>query len=227
MVVVDNTLQGPIFQKAIQCGADLSVYSLTKYVGGHSDLVAGGVLGSKEHLKPIRLLRILLGGSLDPHSAWMLARSLETLDLRMRRAAENATRIANFLNAHSAIHKVFFPTQFQQGTRQHEIYLKQCSGPGAMLAFELGSREKAFSVLNRLQIIKHAVSIGGTESLICHPATTIHSGMTNDARNAIGITDGMLRLSVGIEHVEDLEADLHQALSCEPRHVHRRVQVRS
>jgi len=213
IIAVDNTLMGPLFQKPLQCGADLSIYSLTKYVGGHSDLIAGGALGKRKAMAPLRALRSLLGGSLDPHSCWMLTRSLETLTLRMSRAAENATQIAEWLAARSDIETVHFPTLSKPGTAQRAIYERQCSGPGTLMAFDVGSRERAFAILDRLKIVKLAVSLGGTESLACHPSTTVLSGMTEAERMALGVGQGLIRLSVGIEHVDDLIADLDQAMA--------------
>lgn len=213
IVAVDNTLMGPIFQRPLQCGADLSVYSLTKYVGGHSDLIAGGVLGTRKAMAPLRALRPLLGGSIDPHTCWMLTRSMETLTLRMTRAAENATAIAKWLAERRDVQSVYFPALAKDGTRQRAIYDKQCSGPGTLMAFDVGSRARAFAILDKLRIVKLAVSLGGTESLTCHPATTVLSGLTEEERLAIGVGQGLIRFSVGIEHVDDLIADLDQAMA--------------
>jgi methionine-gamma-lyase len=213
LVVVDNTLLGPVFQNALAAGADLSLYSLTKYVGGHSDLIAGGVLGQRQAMTPVRALRGLLGGNLDPHSCWMLSRSLETVTLRMQRAAENATTIATWLSGHRNVQAVHFPTLAPEGSQQYALYKKQCTGPGSLMSFDVGTRERAFQVLDRLRIVKLAVSLGGTESLVCHPATTVTSGVAPEIRAAIGVTEGLIRLSVGIEHVDDLIADLDYALA--------------
>ncbi len=213
LVVVDNTLQGPVFQNAIRAGADLSLYSLTKYVGGHSDLIAGGVVGNRIAMTPVRSLRSLMGGNLDPHSCWMLSRSLETVTLRMERAAANAMTIARWLERHPAIRQVYFAALAPEGSVQHRIYTTQCTGPGSLMSFDVGTREKAFRVLDRLRIVKLAVSLGGTESLACHPSTTVISGVARDIREAMGVTEGLIRLSVGIEHVDDLIADLDFALA--------------
>lgn len=212
IVAVDNTLMGPLFQKPLALGADLSIYSLTKYVGGHSDLIAGGVLGNKAAMTPVRALRPLLGASLDPHSCWMLTRSLETLILRMSRAAENATTIARWLSQRTEVEAVHFPALAKPGSAQRRIYDAQCTGPGTLMAFDVGSRTRAFAILDRLKIVKLAVSLGGTESLACHPATTVLSGLKEEERKAIGVGQGLIRLSVGIEHVDDLIADLEQAM---------------
>jgi methionine-gamma-lyase len=213
LVAVDNTLLGPLFQNALACGADLSLYSLTKFVGGHSDLIAGGVLGHRQVMAPIRALRPLLGGNLDPHSCWMLSRSLETVTLRMHKAAENALTIARWLDARADVSAVHFPALAREGSVQHRVFHAQCTGAGALMSFDVGSRETAFRILDRLRIVKLAVSLGGTESLVCHPATTIQSGLSPEARAAIGVTEGLIRLSVGIEHVDDLIADLRQAMA--------------
>jgi methionine-gamma-lyase len=212
IVAVDNTLLGPLFQNALACGADLSIYSLTKYVGGHSDLIAGGVLGHRMAMTPVRALRPLLGGNLDPHSCWMLSRSLETLTLRMTRSAENALAIAHRLAAHPAVGAVHFPELASAGSVQERLFRSQCTGAGALISFDVGSRKAAFRVLDRLSVVKLAVSLGGTESLACHPATTVLSGLPAAEREAIGVGEGLIRLSVGIEHIDDLVADLERAL---------------
>ena len=215
IVAVDNTLMGPLFQKPLTCGADLSVYSLTKYVGGHSDLIAGGVLGTRKAMAPLRQLRPLLGGSIDPHTCWMLTRSMETLTLRMTRAAENAAKIAEWLTVRDGVKAVYFPGLTKPGTEQRRIYDKQCTGPGTLMSFDVGSRERAFAILDRLKIVKLAVSLGGTESLACHPSTTVLSGITDAERLALGVGQGLIRFSVGIEHVDDLIADLDQAMAAD------------
>ena len=213
LVAVDNTLLGPVLQSAIAAGADLSVYSLTKSVGGHSDLVAGGVVGTRAAVTPIRMLRALLGGNLDPNSCWMLARSLETVTLRMEKASDNATKVAAFLAAHPKVKAVHHPSLLPAGGAQARIYARQCKGPGCLMAFDVGDRASAFRVLDRLRIAKLAVSLGGTETLVCHPSTTVHSGVAEAERLAIGVTEGIVRLSVGIEHPDDLIADFAQALA--------------
>jgi methionine-gamma-lyase len=213
-VVVDNTLLGPLFQSPLTHGADLAVYSLTKYVGGHSDLVAGAVLGTREALKPIRALRSAIGTQLDPHSCWMLGRSLETLALRMTRAAENAERVAMHLARHPKVAHVYFPTFLPVGSAARQVFETQCRSAGSTFSFDVvGGEKEAFAFLNRLKIFKLAVSLGGTESLICHPASTVHSGLPEADRKSIGITDALVRVSIGIEHPDDLIADLEQAFA--------------
>ncbi|TPW34178.1 cystathionine gamma-synthase family protein [Oecophyllibacter saccharovorans] len=213
LIVIDNTLLGPVFQKPLAHGADVSLYSLTKYVGGHSDLVAGAALGKTEVMRPIRQLRSTLGTQLDPHTAWMLGRSLETLSLRMERAAQNAEKITRFLKEHPKVDSVSFPSLFDPDSPQGKIYARQCTGPGSTFSIDIkGGKEAAFRFLNALKLFKLAVSLGGTESLICHPASTTHSGVPEESRLAHGLSDATIRLSIGIEHVDDLLADLAQAL---------------
>ncbi len=213
-VIVDNTLLGPLFQSPLTHGADIAVYSLTKYVGGHSDLVAGAVLGSREALKPIRALRSAIGTQLDPHSCWMLGRSLETLSLRMKRGAENAERVAMHLARHPKVAHVYFPTFLPANSPARAVFEAQCRSAGSTFSFDVvGGEKEAFAFLNRLKIFKLAVSLGGTESLICHPASTVHSGLAEADRKSIGITAALIRLSIGIEHPDDLIADLEQAFA--------------
>jgi methionine-gamma-lyase len=210
----DNTLLGPVFQSPLDHGADLSIYSLTKYVGGHSDLIGGAIMGSLADLKPIRALRSAIGTQLDPHSCWMLGRSLETLSLRMERAASNAAVVANFLSGHPKVACVHYPPLLPAGHPIRILMERQSSSAGSTFSFEVkGQQAEAFAFLNRLNVFKLAVSLGGTESLICHPATTVHSGLTEEARRAIGITPALIRMSVGIEHPGDLIADIAQAFA--------------
>jgi methionine-gamma-lyase len=213
LLVCDNTLLGPIFQHPLEHGADLSLYSLTKYVGGHSDLVAGAALGSTALIREIRALRGAIGTHLDPHSCWMLSRSLETLGLRMERANANAAQAAAFLQGHAGVDKVAYPPFFPAGSREGHVYAAQCHGAGSTFSFDIaGGQEAAFRFLNRLQIFKLAVSLGGTESLASHPATTTHSGVPLAVRDQIGVLASTVRLSIGIEHAADIIVDLAQAL---------------
>ena len=154
LIVCDNTLLGPIFQKPLHHGADIVIYSLTKYVGGHSDLVAGAALGSLAHVRPIRLLRGAIGTQLDPHSAWMLARSLETLTLRMTQGCHNAEDVARFLNAHPSVARVYYPALLAEDDPAHAVFVRQCSGAGTTFSFDVkGGRREAFAVLNKLQVV--------------------------------------------------------------------------
>jgi methionine-gamma-lyase len=212
IIACDNTLLGPVFQSPLGHGADLSIYSLTKYVGGHSDLIAGAVMGSHEHLKPIRALRGAIGTQLDPHSCWMLSRSLETVSLRMERAAANAAKVAEFLSGHPKVARVHYPPLLRADDLARQLMERQSGSAGSTFSFEVrGGQAEAFAFLNRLEVFKLAVSLGGTESLICHPATTVHSGLTEEERRAIGITPALIRVSVGIEHPDDLIADMARA----------------
>jgi methionine-gamma-lyase len=209
----DNTMLGPIFQHPIREGIDLSVYSLTKYVGGHSDLVAGGVTGSRDNIRRLRLLRGAFGSQLDPHSSWMIARSMETLVLRMRRAAATGSRVAHWL-ADNPVRKVkVLHPQLVADEAYQRVYRRQCTGAGSTFSFVLdGGRETAFRFINALTLFKSAVSLGGTESLLCHPASTTHSGVPVEVREQVGISEGLIRVSIGLEHEEDLIADLEHAL---------------
>ncbi len=214
VLVCDNTLLGPVFQRPLDHGADVSVYSLTKYVGGHSDLIAGATLGRKEIMAPIRALRGSLGTQLDPHSCWMLGRSLETLGLRMERANANARTVAEWLAAHPGVAKLHYLGLLKEGSPEKEVYDRQCTGAGSTFSFDIkGGETEAFAFLNALKIFKLAVSLGGTESLASHPAAMTHSGVPLEVRDRIGVLDTTIRLSVGIEHPDDLIADLTQALA--------------
>jgi methionine-gamma-lyase len=214
VLLCDNTLLGPLFQKPLAHGADVSLYSLTKYVGGHSDLIAGAALGSKATMRPVRALRSAIGTQLDAFPCWMIARSLETLSLRMNAATRNAQIVADFLKSHSAVTRVDHLSFLADGSLERKVYEAQCDAPGSTLAFHIGGGEaEAFRMLNALKIIKLAVSLGGTETLTCHPASTTHSGVPKEIRDRIGVTDATIRLSVGIEHPDDLIADLTQALA--------------
>jgi methionine-gamma-lyase len=214
VLICDNTLLGPVFQRPLDHGADVSVYSLTKYVGGHSDLIAGATLGSKATIGPIKALRGSLGTQLDPHSCWMLGRSLETLGLRMERADSNARLVAEYLRDHPRVGKVHYLAFLEEGSAARSVFARQCTGAGSTFSFDIkGGEKEAFAFLNALQIFKLAVSLGGTESLASHPAAMTHSGVPVEVRDRIGVLDTTIRLSVGIEHPDDLIADLTQALA--------------
>jgi methionine-gamma-lyase len=213
IVACDNTLLGPLFQRPIEHGADLSLYSLTKYVGGHSDLIAGAALGSKALMKDVKALRGAIGTQLDPHSCWMISRSLETLSLRMEKADRNAHLVADYLRDHPKVERVHYLAHHAEDSAAGRLFARQCSGAGSTFSFDIvGGQTAAFKFLNALQILKLAVSLGGTESLASHPATMTHSGVPADIRQRIGVLDSTIRLSVGIEHPSDLIADIAQAL---------------
>jgi methionine-gamma-lyase len=213
IVACDNTLLGPVFQRPIEHGADISLYSLTKYIGGHSDLIAGAALGSKAVMKDVKALRGAIGTQLDPHSCWMLSRSLETLSIRMEKADANARLVANYLRDHAKVAKVHYLAHLDENSPAGRLFKRQCTGAGSTFSFDIaGGQAAAFKFLNALQIIKLAVSLGGTESLASLPASMTHSGVPADVRQKIGILDSTIRLSIGIEHPDDVIADIEQAL---------------
>jgi methionine-gamma-lyase len=213
LVAVDNTFLGPLWQRPLAHGADFVVYSLTKYVGGHSDLIAGACLGKEHVIAPVRGMRTILGTISDPHTCWLLMRSLETMKLRMTGAMKNARYVAEFLADHPKVKTVQYLGFLSQGDPQYDLYLRQCHSPGSTFSFEIhGGEAEAFRLLNRLQVVKLAVSLGGTETLMEHPATMTHSDIPPDRQAEMGITPSMVRISVGLEHPADIIADLAQAL---------------
>lgn len=213
-VAVDNTYMGPLWQHPLKQGADMVIYSATKYIGGHSDVIAGAVLGNGEIIKRVRGLRSFLGSMAGPHTGWLLMRSLETLKVRMETQAYNAEKVAAFLQEHPKVEKLYYLGALdEKDVRHRKIFEKQCLSKGAMLSFDVkGGEKEAFKVLNSLQLIKLAVSLGSTESLVEHPATMTHSAVNPALRQKMHITDKMIRLSVGVEDPEDLIWDLKQAL---------------
>jgi methionine-gamma-lyase len=212
-VVTDNTMLGPLYQRPLACGADLNLYSLTKYVGGHSDLVAGGVSGARARVQPIKQLRGAIGTQLDPNSAWMLLRSMETLSVRMERANDNARGVAAFLKTHPKVTSVNYLGALAADDPRRPVFERQCRAPGSTFSFEVaGGEAGAFRFLDALSVIKLAVSLGGTESLASHPAAMTHSGVPAEVRARLGISESMIRLSVGIEDAADLIEDIRQAL---------------
>jgi methionine-gamma-lyase len=212
-VAVDNTFLGPVFQRPLSLGVDIVMYSLTKYVGGHSDLVAGGVVGSREAVGPIKKLRGALGTQLDPNTAWMIMRSMETLALRMERSAQNAALVAKYLAAHPKVASVNYLGFLAENDPRTAVFRSQCQSAGSTFGFAVkGGEAEAFRLLDALQVIKLAVSLGGTETLMSHPASTTHSGVAKSTRDRLGVTDALIRISVGIEHPDDLIADLAAAL---------------
>lgn len=213
LVAVDNTFLGPIFQRPLDHGADLVLYSATKYISGHSDLIAGACTGRAELIGQVKLMRGMLGGIPSPHTCWLLTRSLETLKLRMQASMEGARLVADFLAAHPAVERVYYLGHLREGDPQHAIYRKQCLAPGSMISFDIrGGEAAAFRFLDALKIFHLAVSLGGNESLAEHPATMTHAEVDPEDRMEGGITESMIRLSIGIEHPEDLIGDLAQAL---------------
>ncbi len=213
LVLVDNTFLGPAFQHALALGADISLYSATKYLGGYSDIIGGVALGRDPALMTqIKSKRSLLGNILQPDESWILNTRLATVYLRMGRQSENAQRIAEQLAVHPKITKVYYPTIFDV-PEQRRIYETQCEGPGGLISIDLnGGKAGAFDFLRRLQIARNAVSLGGVETLVCHPRTTTHSSWSASDLDAAGIGAGLVRISVGIEDWHDLLADFEQAL---------------
>ncbi len=213
VVMVDNTMLGPAFQHPLELGADLVLYSATKYLSGFSDLIGGVVLArDRELVQKIRSLRNLFGNILQPDECWILDTRLPTVSLRMNRQSKNAQRIAERLHSNPKIKKVLYPTLFDD-PEQRRIYESQCDFPGAMFSLDLrGGKPAAFEFLRNLKLARNAVSLGGVETLVCHPKTTTHSGFTEEQFAQAGVTDGLVRISIGIEDWRDLLADFEQAL---------------
>lgn len=213
LLIVDNTFLGPFVQSPLRQGADLCMTSLTKYAGGHSDLLGGGVSGAVTLIGRLKQLRTMLGSHLDPHTCWMLLRSLETMHLRTERAAANARRVAEFLRDHPKVASVVYLGFLAPDSPGGRVYARQCAGAGSTFSFKIrGGEAEAFRMLDRLGVIRMAVSLGGTETLICHSATTTHFQVPRERREQVGVDDSSLRISIGIEHADDLVADLAQAL---------------
>jgi methionine-gamma-lyase len=214
-IAIDNTFLGPLWHHPLDHGADLSIYSLTKYAGGHSDLVAGGVVGAKEFITPIRMMRNTIGTITDPNTAWMLLRSLETLELRMTRAGENAAKVCEMLRQHPKVESVGYLGFLESGSdaRQADIYRRHCKGAGSTFSLYLkGGEKESFAFLDSLKIAHLAVSLGGTETLASAPAAMTHLSVPDERKQALGITDNLVRISIGVEDPDDLIADFEQAL---------------
>jgi methionine-gamma-lyase len=214
LVIVDNTFMGPIFSKPLQYGADILVYSATKFFGGHSDVVAGIAMGSADLVGQIKVMRTILGSNSDPDTAWLITRSLSTLQIRMEKQQESTLRVVEFLKSHPKVLEVAYPGSPSMGARQVELWKQQFTGTGSLVSFCVeGGEAEAFRVLDAIQHIKMAVSLGGVESLIQHPSSMTHSDMTPAEKQHTGISENMIRLSVGIEDTDDLIQDLRQALA--------------
>lgn len=213
VVMVDNTMLGPAFQHPLELGADLVLYSATKYLSGFSDLIGGVALARDRALiQKMRSLRGLFGNILQPDECWMLDHRLPTVGLRMNRQSKNAQRIAERLAHHPKVKKLLYPT-LADDPEQKRIYQAQCDFPGAMFSIDLrGGKRAAFEFLRNLRLARNAVSLGGVETLVCHPKTTTHSGFTEEQFAQAGVTDGLVRISIGIEDWRDLLADFEQAL---------------
>ncbi|MBK9383178.1 MAG: cystathionine gamma-synthase family protein [Chitinophagaceae bacterium] len=214
MVTVDNTYMGPLWQHPLKHRADIVLYSATKYIGGHSDVIAGAAVGSKEVIGKIKKTRTFFGTMIDPHTSWLLMRSLETLKIRMEAAAANAEKVAEYLSRHQKVEKVYYlGYTAKNNPDQAGIFTKQYLSNGAMLSFDVvGGEHEAFTFLNNLKHIKLAVSLGGTESLAEHPASMTHADVPFEEKQELHITDKMVRLSIGIENYNDLIWDIEQAL---------------
>jgi cystathionine beta-lyase/cystathionine gamma-synthase len=212
IVVVDNTFASPYFQQPLSLGAHVVVHSTTKYIGGHSDVVGGAALTSNKDLyETIKFHQNAVGGVPGPHDAWLTMRGAKTLALRMREHAKNAQAVAEFLESHADVERVYYPGL--PSHPQHELARSQMSGFGGMVSFTLkGNEQRAIDFAHRMKYFSLAESLGGVESLICHPARMTHGSIPKEEREKRGITDGLLRLSVGIEDVEDLIEDLRTAL---------------
>ena len=213
LVVVDNTFLGPVFQHPLALGADLAVYSATKYLAGHSDMLAGVVLG-KDHdlIASLRGTRAIVGNILQPDECWMLDSRLPTVELRMTKQSKSAQRVVEAILNHPKIKKLHYPTLFTD-PEQIRIRDRQCAFPGGIFALELeGGKAAAFDFLRHLSIAKNAVSLGGVETLACHPATTTHSELSKDELEKYGIGDGLVRISVGVEDRRDLIQEFRSAL---------------
>ncbi|QNP45276.1 cystathionine gamma-synthase family protein [Sphingomonas sediminicola] len=212
-IAIDNTFLGPLWAHPLKQGADISVYSLTKYAGGHSDLVAGGLVGRQGLIDQIRMMRNTIGTICDPNTAWMLLRSLETLELRMERAGLNAERVCAFLRDHPKVESVGYLGFLEEGSRQADIYKRHCTGAGSTFSLYLkGGEKEAFAFLDSLKIAHLAVSLGGTETLASAPAAMTHLSVPDERKQALGITDNLVRISIGVEDPDDLIADFDNAL---------------
>jgi len=213
-IAIDNTFLGPLWAHPLKQGADLTIYSLTKYAGGHSDLVAGAVTGRQPLVDQMRMMRNTIGTICDPNTAWMLLRSLETLELRMERAGENAAKVCDFLRSHPKVETVGYLGFLEEGSRQADIYRRHCTGAGSTFSLYLkGGEKEAFAFLDSLQIAHLAVSLGGTETLASAPAAMTHLSVPDERKQALGITDNLVRVSIGVEDPDDLIADFANALN--------------
>ncbi|MFC7392151.1 bifunctional cystathionine gamma-lyase/homocysteine desulfhydrase [Scopulibacillus cellulosilyticus] len=211
LLIVDNTFNTPYWQQPLDLGADIVVHSATKYIGGHSDVVAGLVVVNSNELKEkLHFIQNSTGGILGPQDSWLLMRGIKTLALRMEAHEQNADKVVNFLTEHPKVKKVYYPGL--AGHPGHDIAKNQASGFGGMISFDVGSLELAEQVLSRVKYFTLAESLGAVESLISLPAKMTHASIPKDRREALGITDGLIRISVGIEDSDDLVNDLNQAL---------------
>ena len=212
-LAIDNTFMGPVFSQPIDHGADVVLYSATKYIGGHSDLVAGAASGSNEIISRLKGMRVFMGNMASPFTCWLITRSLETLKIRMEKSAENARKIAEMLNTHPKIKKVHYLSLIDKNSNEYKVYKKQYSSSGGMISIDIkGGEKEAFTFLDNLKLIKLAVSLGGTESLACHPFSMTHCDVSVETKNKIGMGESLIRLSIGIEDFNDLIDDIKNSL---------------
>ena len=209
--IIDNTFSSPINQNPSDFGIDIIIHSATKYLGGHSDILAGALASNKKYIQTIKESSINYGGNLSDYTVWLLERSIKTLSLRVAKQNENALKVAKFLFEHQKVNSVNYPGL--KSHPDHQLSLTQMKGFGGMLSFELNDLDEAIKFTRKIKLIKSAMSLGGVESTICSPTLTSHSKISKEEREKIGIFDGLLRFSVGIEDFEDIKNDLDQALS--------------
>lgn len=213
VIAVDNTYMGPIFQKPLAHGADINLYSATKYIGGHSDIIAGAASGSEKLMKEVKKKRAILGNTASPFTSWLLSRSMETIGLRMEKQANNAQKLAEFLDTHSKVKATHYLGLMKESDALYPLFKKQNQSGGAMIAIEVhGGEAEAFKFLNGLNLAHLAISLGSTETLVSHPFTMSSSNMDEKDRLKNGITPALVRISVGIENIDDLIKDFDQAL---------------
>ncbi|HEX9865042.1 MAG TPA: aminotransferase class I/II-fold pyridoxal phosphate-dependent enzyme [Acidimicrobiia bacterium] len=214
LTIVDNTFLGPYAQRPLEHGANLVVYSATKYFGGHSDLVAGVATGATELIEPLKTMRYRIGTTADPHTAWLLGRSMETYSIRLEKQTANAATVAKFLADHPKVASVRYLGMIGDADPHTDLAKRQWSSGGAMISFDVvGGKAEAFRLLDSMSLIANTTSLGGTESIACHPWTTTHSNVDTETKIRIGVTESMIRLSVGIEAAEDIVRDLENALA--------------
>ncbi|PIE42160.1 MAG: methionine gamma-lyase [Gammaproteobacteria bacterium] len=214
LVCVDNTFCSPVLQKPIDFGVDIVLHSLTKFINGHADIVGGAVIAKDETIyNQLRYVMVMAGGNMDPHQAYMVIRGVKTLTLRVEKAQDNAQQVAEFLENHPKVAWVKYPGL--KSFKQHELAKAQMNGFGSMISFGVkGGLSAGKTVMNNVKLALLAVSLGGVETLIQHPASMTHAGLSETDRLAAGISDDLIRYSIGIENVEDIIADIDQALHC-------------
>ena len=212
-VAIDNTFMGPVFSQPMDFGVDVVLYSATKYIGGHSDLVAGAACGTDEVIGRLKTMRVFMGNMASPFTCWLILRSLETLKIRMEKSAENANKIAEMLDKHPKVSKVHFLGLIDKESAEYKVYKQQYSSNGGMISFDIeGGEKEAFKFLDSLKLVKLAVSLGGTESLACHPFSMTHADVSLETKNMIGMKESLVRLSIGIEDSDDLINDIKSSL---------------